>query len=147
MNKYPTNFKEALVSAIPNCTTMVLGMVTLNLFIYGHLTWGNFLHALPLIWPTAFLLDFVFVGPLVERIVRMLARPWLMPFIRVGLMAGILTALAPLIESGMYVQMRQYLIALPRNYVAALVLQIFIAMRIGLHVLAKYRVYINKRQQ
>ena len=49
---YPTNLKESLIAAIPNCSVMVLGMMSLNLWIYGHLTWNNFWHALPLIiWP------------------------------------------------------------------------------------------------
>ena len=39
----PQNFKEAIISAIPNCTTMLLGMMTLNLWIYGHLTLEIFL--------------------------------------------------------------------------------------------------------
>ncbi|MCM1225397.1 MAG: hypothetical protein NC548_64220, partial [Lachnospiraceae bacterium] len=44
---FPQNMKEALIMSLPNCTTMVLGMMTLNLWIYGALTGANFLHALP----------------------------------------------------------------------------------------------------
>ena len=144
MNKYPVSLKEAVIAGIANCTTMVLAMVTLNLYIYGHLTLANFFGALGPIWLTAFCLDFFAVGPLVRRIVEKLRRPQLMPFIRVGFMAGILTALAPVIETGIVVPWRMYLIALPRNYVAALIVQVFVAMRIGLYVLAKYRALQNR---
>ena len=60
----PQNLKEALISAIPNCTTMVLGMMTMNLWIYGHLTWMNFWGALLPIYATAFCLDLFFIGML-----------------------------------------------------------------------------------
>ena len=79
----PRNFKEALIGAIPNCTTMVLGMMTLNLWIYGALTWGGFLHAFPRIWCTAFILDFFIVGPIVMRIVGRYNIWKYMPLIRV----------------------------------------------------------------
>lgn len=139
MNKYPTNLKEAIISSVPNCTTMVLTMMTINLFIYGHLTWANFWHALPLIWITAFSLDFFIVGPIVTRIVSKFQIFKLMPFIRVGCMAAVLTFLAPIVESGFIVPWQLYLVALPRNYVLALIFQIFLAMPFGLYVLAKYR--------
>ena len=67
---HPQNFKEAIVSAIPNCTTMVFGMMTLNLWIYGHLTLDNFLAALVPIYVTAFTLDFFIIGPVVMRFVN-----------------------------------------------------------------------------
>ena len=139
MNKYPTSFKEAIIASIPNCTTMVLTMMTLNLYIYGHLTWMNFLSAFPLIWITAFCLDFFIVGPFVMRIVSMYNIRKYMPLIRVALMAGILTFLAPLFETGMLIPARLYLIAFPRNYIAALCIQVFLALPCGLYVLARYR--------
>ncbi|MBQ8294503.1 MAG: hypothetical protein IJX89_03905 [Alphaproteobacteria bacterium] len=139
MNKYPQNLKEAFISAIPNCTTMVLGMMTLNLWIYGHLNWENFLAALGPIYVTAFSLDFFIVGPLVRRIVAKYNIYKYMPFIRVGIMAGILTGLAPVIETGVIPHLSQYLMALPRNYIAALLLQVFIALPFGLYVLGLWR--------
>ena len=139
MNKYPANFKEALVASIPNCTIMVLTMMTLNLYIYGHLTWMNFLAAFPRIWLVAFCLDFFIVGPFVIRIVSKYNIRKYMPLIRVALMAGILTFLAPLIETGMLIPARWYLVAFPRNYIAALCIQVFVALPFGLYVLAQYR--------
>lgn len=138
-NLGPQNLKEALVSAIPNCTTMVLGMMTLNLWIYGHLNWENFLSALGPIYVTAFSLDFFIIGPLVLRIVKKLNSFKFMPFIRVGFMAAILTWLAPVLETGYAPGFFQYIMALPRNYMAALLLQIFVAYRFGLYALIKYR--------
>ena len=136
---YPENFREAIISAIPNCTTMVLGMMTLNLWIYGHLTLGNFLSALPVIYATAFCLDFFVVGPMVLRIVRRYNVMKYMPLLRVGIMAMILTALAPVLETGYAPSVGQYLIALPRNYLVALILQVGVAYRFGSYVLARYK--------
>lgn len=138
-NVYPNNFKEALVSAIPNCTTMVLGMMTLNLWIYGHLSVANFITALLPIYVTAFCLDFFVVGPIVMRFVNKFSIQKFMPLFRVGLMAAILTGLAPIIETGYAPSLFQYCIALPRNYMVALFLQVFIAYRLGQVVLIKYR--------
>ena len=137
--KYPQNMKEAVISSVPNATTMVIGMMTLNLYIYDALTWYNFMWAFPKIWITAFVLDFFIVGPLVVRFVMRRGIQNFMPFIRVGAMAGILTFLAPLIETGRLISLSWYLIALPRNYVAALALQVFVALPFGLYVLGRFR--------
>ena len=136
---HPQNFKEAIVSAIPNCTTMVFGMMTLNLWIYGHLTLDNFLAALVPIYVTAFTLDFFIIGPVVMRFVNRYNIQKFMPLFRVGLMAMILTCVAPVIETGYAPDFGQYLMALPRNYLVALLLQVFVAYRLGMKVLAKYR--------
>ncbi len=136
---YPQNFKEAIISAVPNCTTMVLGMMTMNLWIYGHLTWENFWSALAPIYVTAFCLDFFIVGPMVLKLINRFGIHKYMPFIRVGIMAAILTALAPVIETGVAPNAGQYFMALPRNYVVALALQVLVAYRLGCFVLGKYK--------
>lgn len=138
-NIYPKNFKEAIISAIPNCTTMVLGMMTMHLWIYGHLSWANFFAALGPIYLTAFCLDFFVVGPLVLRFVNRFNIQKYMPLFRVGMMAMILTGLAPVIETGYAPGVSQYLMALPRNYIVALGLQVFVAYRFGCWALGKYR--------
>lgn len=140
-NIYPRNFKEAIISAIPNCTTMVLGMMTMNLWIYGHLTWENFWSALGPIYVTAFCLDFFIVGPIVLRFVRRFNIMKFMPLFRVGIMAVILTGLAPVIETGFAPDLSQYLMALPRNYIVALILQVGVAYRFGCAVLGRYQMY------
>lgn len=145
MNKYPQNLKEALIASVPNAMTMVLGMVTLNLWIYGALTLGHFAYVVPLMFVVAFSLDFIIIGPLVVRFVRKYNVPHLMPFIRVALMAGILTFFAPILESGTVISGYQYLMAVPRNYIAALALQILIALPFGLLVLAQYRKFFVKK--
>lgn len=139
-NIYPQNFKEALISAIPNCTTMVLGMMTMNLWIYGHLSWDGFWSALGPIYVTAFCLDFFIVGPMVMRLVNTFNVQKYMPLVRVGIMAMILTGLAPVIETGYAPKLTQYLMALPRNYIVALLLQVFVAYRLGAYVLARYKI-------
>lgn len=136
---FPQNLKEALVMSVPNCTTMVLGMMTLNLWIYGALTWSHFFVALPRIYMTAFVLDFCIVGPIVMRIVRRYDIQKFVPLIRVGAMAGILTFLAPIIETGYMPSGLHYITALPRNYIAALALQVLIAFPLGNYVLGAWR--------
>jgi len=140
---FPQNFKEAIIMSIPNCTTMVLGMMTLNLWIYGALTWEHFIAALPRIYITAFVLDFFIIGPFVMRIVRKYNIQKFMPLIRVGFMAGILTFLAPIIETGYMPSALRYITALPRNYVAALALQVLIAFPLGNYVLGRWRVIFS----
>ena len=142
---YPQSFKEAIIFSVPNAMTMVLGMVTLNLWIYGALTPGHFLRVVPMMFVVAFGLDFFIVGPLVQKFVmRHNISRW-MPVFRVGLMAGILTFLAPIVEAGRIVSVNQYLTAMPRNYIVALVLQVFIAMRIGMYVFAKYKGMVSPK--
>lgn len=145
MSKYPQNLKEALIASVPNAMVMVMGMVALNLWIYGALTWGHFVRVVPIMFIAAFSLDFFVVGPLVMKLVKRYDIPAAMPFVRVALMAGILTFCAPIIESGTVISAGQYITAAPRNYIAALLLQIVIAMRIGLFVLERYRrMFIHK---
>ncbi len=131
--------KEAVIASVPNCLVMVVGMMSLNLWIYGALTPAHFIHAFPKIFATAFLLDFFIVGPIVMRFVRRFNIIKYMPFFRVGLMAGILTFVAPVIETGYAPDLARYCVALPRNYIAALLLQVFVAMRFGLFVLGAWR--------
>lgn len=148
---FPKNMKEAIIMSLPNCTVMVLGMMTLNLWIYGALTWEHFFAALPRIYITAFAMDFFIVGPLVMRIVRKYNIQKFMPLIRVGFMAGILTFLAPIIETGYVPSVFRYITAFPRNYVAALTLQVLIAFPFGNYVLGKWRMIfkgnVNVKEQ
>ena len=109
MEKFPKNMKEAVVASVSNASVMVLGMVTLNLWIYGALTPGHFLRVVPMMFVVVFLFDFF---------------------------------VAPIIESGTVITAHQYLMAAPRNYIAALALQVIIALPFGLRVLGQYRKYI-----
>lgn len=127
--------KEAIIASVPNATVMVLGMVTLNLWIYGALSLGHFARVVPIMFVVAFSFDFFVVGPLVMKIIRRCNLMRAMPFIRVAIMAGVLTFVAPILESGTVISGHQYLMAVPRNYVAALILQMFIALPFGLLVL------------
>jgi len=144
MDKFPKNFKEAVIASVPNATVMVCGMVALNLWIYGALSLSHFLFVAPLMFVVAFSLDFFVVGPMVMRIVKKYDIVRMMPFIRVAIMAGVLTFVAPIIESGTIVSLHGYVMAAPRNYVAALVLQIFVALPLGLYVLRGARRFMTK---
>lgn len=139
MNKFPQNMKEAVIASVPNATVMVIGMVTLNLWIYGMLTLPHFISVVPMMFLVAFCFDFFVVGPAVMKLVRKYDIMRAMPFIRVAIMAGTLTFIAPIIESGTIVSAHQYLMAASRNYLIALLLQIFIALPFGMLVLAQAR--------
>ena len=136
---HPENLKEALIMSVPNAATMVLGMVTLNLWIYGVLTPGHFARVVPMMFAVAFSYDFLVVGPAVTRLVTRYNIWRYMPLIRVGIMAATLTFLAPILEAGYIVSARHYFTALPRNYIAALLLQVLIAFPVGMWVLAQYK--------
>ena len=144
---YPQNFKEAIIFSVPNALTMVLGMVAINLWIYGALSFASFARVVPIMFIAAFTLDFFIVGPIVEKFVSRYNIQKYMPIFRVALMAGILTFVAPILESGHIVSGRQYLTAVPRNYIVALCLQVFIAMRIGMYVFSKYKIRTGKKQK
>lgn len=140
--QYPQNIKEAIISAIPNCFTMATVMMNINMWIYGAWSWENVLMTFPIIYCTAFILDFFFVGPFVTRV----CAPRYMIFLRVGLMAGILTFLAPILESGYVPTVMRYVTALPRNYLIALFTQAFLAMPFGMYVLGMYRVRMSNKR-
>ncbi len=144
MTAFPQNFKEAVIASVPNAALMVIGMVALNLWIYGALTPGHFLIVAPMMFVVAFSLDFFIVGPAVMNFVRRHDIMRAMPFIRVAIMAGVLTFVAPIIESGTVISAHQYLTAAPRNYLAALALQIFIALPAGMFVLGRARSIMRK---
>lgn len=139
MNNFPQNLKEAIIASVPNAMVMVLGMVTLNLWVYGALSFSRFAYVVPLMFVVAFSFDFFVVGPMVMNFVRRHNIMRAMPFIRVAIMAGVLTFVAPIIESGTVISAHQYAMAAPRNYIAALLLQVFIALPFGLFVLSRAR--------
>lgn len=57
---FPRNFKEKVITSVPNCMVMASGMMTLNLWIFGELTAEHWVKVFPFIYMTAFVLDFFF---------------------------------------------------------------------------------------
>lgn len=137
----PRNLKESLIMSLPNGLTMAMGMMTVNLWIYGALTPEKWITTLPFIFLTAFCLDFFVVGEISMNISRKYNTWKYQPLYRVLMMAGILTFFAPIVESfgENIVSAHQYLMALPRNYIIALFLQVVIAMPLGNYVLGVYQ--------
>lgn len=137
----PRNFKEELIMSVPNGLTMAIGMMTINLWIYGALSAEKWIMTLPFIFMTAFCLDFFIVGKIAMAISKKYNTWKYQPLYRVLMMAGILTFVAPIVESfgENVVSAHQYLMALPRNYILALFLQIVIAMPLGNYVLGEYQ--------
>ncbi len=140
--QYPQNIKESVISAIPNCFVMATIMMNINLWIYGAWSWHNVMATFPIIYCGAFVLDFFIMGPLATKIVRRYNIMRYMIFIRVGLMAGTLTFLAPILESAYVPDFMRYITALPRNYIIALFTQAFIAMPFGMIALGWYRLHM-----
>lgn len=137
----PRNFKEELIMSLPNGLTMAMGMMTINLWIYGALTMEKWVVTLPFIFMTAFCLDFFIIGKIAMAISQKYNTWKYQPLYRVLMMAGILTFVAPIVESfgANIVSGAQYLTALPRNYMLALVLQVLVAMPLGNYVLGAYQ--------
>ena len=138
---FPKNFKEEIIMAVPNCCVMAMGMMTMNLWVFNGLTLSHWLNVFPLIYITAFVTDFFFIGKITTKIANKYNIQKYQPLFRVAAMAGLLTFVAPLVESfGTHiVSFNQYITALPRNYIVALFLQVAVAMPLGCVVLAKYR--------
>lgn len=137
--KYPQNFKEGIVLGMVNCFVMVCCMMSFNLFRNNALTLEHFLLGFLPIFVFAFLLSEIFVGPIVQWIVEKFSVHKYMSLIRVAFMAGIMTFAAPIIEAGYVMPLGQYIPTIIINYCIALPLQVFVAMRLALFVLAKYR--------
>ena len=137
----PRNFKEEVICAIPNCAIMAMGMMTINLWIFDSLTPEKWITTLPFIYITAFVIDFFFIGKITTKISNKYNIQKYQPLYRVLLMAGILTFVAPIVESfgNNIISFAQYSNALPRNYILALCLQVFIAMPLGNYVLGRYQ--------
>lgn len=136
--EYPNSFKEMLVMTSVNCVTMVCGMMGFNLWYFGALTLENFcITFLPMFF-TARTLDFI-VEKIVNKIVAKFKCYKIMLPLRVLMMAGILTFLAPIIESGTIVSGTQYIMTLPRNYILAFLLQRYIAFPLGVQAMLKLR--------
>lgn len=144
--KYPQNIKESIISAIPNCFVMATVMMNINMIIYGAWSWRNVILTFPIIYCVAFVLDFFGAGPIVHKIADKYNMHKYMMFMRVFLMAGTLTFLAPIVESGYVPTLLRYITAFPRNYIIAFVTQAFIAMPLGIFVLEKYRSVILRNK-
>ena len=141
----PRNFTEEVICAIPNCATMAMGMMTMNLWIFGALSLQKWLVTFPFIYVTAFILDFFFIGKFTTWIANKYHIQKYQPLYRVLLMAGILTFVAPIVESfgENIVSFAQYSHAFPRNYIVALLLQVLVAMPLGNWVLGRYQARKN----
>lgn len=137
--RYPQNFKEYLILGISICAVMVLGMMSFNLFVNNALSINNLFPEYFVIFATAFLLDCLLVGLFSRWFIGKHKLYKYTTFLRVALMAGIMTFVVPLLEMGLVMSVEQYIITFSRNYIVALLLQIFVAMKFGLLVLAKYR--------
>ena len=80
------------------------------------------------IYAFAVVLNFFIVVPLVQRVAVRFGLMRYIPFIMTACMAGTMTFVAPIIETGHVINLVQYLIAFPRNYIAAFLLQNMLAM-------------------
>lgn len=79
--------------------------------------------------------EFFIVVPLVQRVAIRFGLMRYIPFMMTACMAGTMTFIAPIIETGHVINLAQYLIAFPRNYVAAFLLQHVLAMPFAVRTL------------
>lgn len=142
-SQYPQNLKESIIFGMSNCIVMVCGMMAVNMFFAGVLTPLNFISGLGPIFLTAFFVSELIVGPIVHVITKKFNAYHYISFIRVAFMAAIMTFLAPLLQTGNIMNFGHYLTAFIFNYIVAFFLQVLVAMRFAIFVLARIRALKN----
>lgn len=131
----PETKTESVIFCLANSLVMVIGMMGLNLWIHGVLNISTFCGGFVPIYVFAVFLNLFIVMPLVHHIVMRFGLIKYMPFIMTACMAGTMTFVAPIIETGHVINLSQYLIAFPRNYIAAFLLQNLVAMPFAVRAL------------
>lgn len=126
---------ESVIFCLANSFIMVIGMMTLNLWIHGALNVATFCGGFLPIYAFAVALNFFIVVPLVQRVAVRFGLMRYIPFMMTACMAGTMTFVAPIIETGHVINLVQYLIAFPRNYIAAFLLQNMLAMPFAVRTL------------
>lgn len=119
---------ESVIFCLANSFIMVIGMMGVNLWIHGVLNATTFCRGFMPIYAFAVVLNFFIVVPMVQRV-------GYIPFMMTACMAGTMTFVAPIIETGHMINLIQYLVAFPRNYIVAFVLQNVLAMPFAVHIL------------
>lgn len=114
---------------------MVIGMMGMNLWIHGVLNATTFCRGFMPIYAFAVVLNFFIVVPMVQRVAVRFGIMRYIPFMMTACMAGTMTFVAPIIETGHMINLIQYLVAFPRNYIVAFVLQNMLAMPFAVHIL------------
>lgn len=142
-SQYPQNLKESIIFGMANCIVMVCGMMSLNMFLAGVLTPLNFIAGLGPIFLTAFLVSELIVAPIVHVITKKFNAYRYMAVIRVAFMAAIITFMVPLLQTGHIMSFGHYLTAFVFNYIAAFILQVFVAIRFAIFVLGRVRTLTN----
>lgn len=114
---------------------MVIGMMGVNLWIHGVLNATTFCRGFMPIYAFAVVLNFFIVVPMVQRVAVRFGIMRYIPFMMTACMAGTMTFVAPIIEMEHMINLIQYLVAFPRNYIVAFVLQNVLAMPFAVHIL------------
>lgn len=136
---------ESVVFSIINTLVMVCGMLSFNLWIHDSLGLTTFLVSFLPIAMVAFAINFFIVAPLIKRIAAHWHIEKYIPFMMPFAMAGLMTFAAPIIEVGHAPSFVEYIIAFPRNYIAAFLLQLLVAMRFAIYVSTYFRVRCMSR--
>ena len=131
---------ESVVFSVANTFIMVCGMLAFNLWIHDCLGVKMFLVSFLPIAVVAFAINFFIVAPLIKAAALRFHIEKYIPFMMPFAMAGLMTFIAPIIEVGRTPAFGEYIIAFPRNYIAAFLLQSLVAMRFAIYVLTHFRV-------
>lgn len=131
----PETKTESVIFCLANSFIMVIGMMGLNLWIHGVLNATTFCRGFMPIYAFAVVLNFFIVVPLVHHTVMRFGLMKYTPFIMTACMAGTMTFVAPIIETGHVINLSQYIIAFPRNYIIAFLLQNLVAMPLAVRAL------------
>ena len=131
----PETKTESVIFCLANSFIMVIGMMGLNLWIHGVLNATTFCRGFMPIYAFAVVLNFFIVVPMVQRVAVRFGIMRYIPFMMTACMAGTMTFVAPIIETGHMINFIQYLVAIPRNYIVAFVLQNVLAISFAGHIL------------
>ena len=126
---------ESVIFCLANSFIMVIGMMGVNLWIHGVLNATTFCRGFMPIYAFAVVLNFFIVVPMIQRVAVRFGVMRYIPFMMTACMAGTMTFVAPIIETGHMINLIQYLVAFPRNYIVAFVLQNVLAMPFAVHIL------------
>jgi hypothetical protein len=137
---FPSSFKERILFSISQSFLMVLGMMSFNLILHNEFSLNNIAFGFPLLFITAFLIDWFIINKITVKIVSHYKKQFLFPISKVTGMVVCMSCIALLIEIGFMSDFANvYCAAITKNYPIALLLQIIVAGPLARRVLEIYK--------
>ena len=138
----PQNFREQIIFSITMCLIMVIGMLSYNLYLNDVFSLQNIKQHFLFTFVCAYLLNSLIILRITKCIMTYLKRQIFFPVINVAGMVLVMSFIGLSMEVGFEEYfIREYLVAISRNYFIALFLQLFVASPLSMLMLKTYRVY------